>query len=110
MVTIATRKPRADVSADGPATTLYGVLRGGRHVLVVPTAGVADDPALAPYRSDVDIVTREPGETRGTRPAVLVRPDGHVAARGRPGAMHTVTAYLRGLLGEPAAVPGPVRS
>jgi len=32
----------------------------------------------------------------------LVRPDGYVAARGRPGDMATVTGYLRDLLGEPA--------
>ena len=36
---------------------------------------------------------------------VLVRPDGHVAARGRPGRMPAVTGYLRGLFGEPGSVP-----
>ncbi len=39
----------------------------------------------------------------GTGPAVLVRPDGHVAARGRPGSMDAVAGYLRALFGEPAA-------
>jgi 2-polyprenyl-6-methoxyphenol hydroxylase-like FAD-dependent oxidoreductase len=111
------RMPDIEVRAGGQATTLYGVLRGGRHVLVVPAsdaAGVVDDAGLRPYRNELDIVTGDAGRTPrlrddGTGPTVLVRPDGHVAARGRPGAMHTVTAYLRGLLGEPAAVPGPVR-
>jgi 2-polyprenyl-6-methoxyphenol hydroxylase-like FAD-dependent oxidoreductase len=37
----------------------------------------------------------------GTGPVVLVRPDGHVAARGRPGRMAAVTGYLRDLFREP---------
>ena len=38
----------------------------------------------------------------GTGPVVLVRPDGYVAARGRPGSMPSVTGYLRRLFSEPA--------
>jgi hypothetical protein len=34
-------------------------------------------------------------------PLVLIRPDGHVAARGRPGSMDAVTGYLRDLFREP---------
>jgi hypothetical protein len=87
-------------------------------VLVVPAsgaAGVADDAGLRPYRNDVDVIVRGAGEATGLRsnaprPAVLVRPDGHVAARGRAGSMDAVTGYLRNLFSEPAGVPGPVRS
>ena len=41
----------------------------------------------------------------GAGPVILVRPDGHVAARGRPGSMHPVTGYLRYLFGETAGEP-----
>jgi hypothetical protein len=91
-----------DIQVRG-ATTLYGVLRGGRHVLVVPAAHAASvlgDAGLRPYRSDLDIVTPAPPDP-GTGPVVLVRPDGHVAARGRPGRMAAVTGYLRDLFREP---------
>ena len=100
--------PDLQVRADGQATTLHHVLRGGRHVLLVPAAGAASvlsDPGLQPYRSGLDVVTNDAGQTRGIRndgagPVVLVRPDGYVAARGRPGSMHSVTGYLRYLFGE----------
>lgn len=47
---------------------------------------------------------RQPPRFRndGTGPVVLVRPDGHVAARGRPGSLHPVTGYLRDLFQAPA--------
>jgi 2-polyprenyl-6-methoxyphenol hydroxylase-like FAD-dependent oxidoreductase len=107
------RMPDIGVRAGGQATTLHNVLRGGRHVLVLPPAGpvtVLDDAGLGPYLADLDIVTREGAHARGLRrggmgPAVLVRPDGHVAARGRPGGLEPVTSYLRELLGRYPAVP-----
>jgi hypothetical protein len=78
-------------------------------VLVVPAveaAGVLCDPGLRPYWRDLDVVTRdgrEPPRFRndGTGPVVLARPDGFVAARGRPGRLHQVTAYLLDLLQQP---------
>ena len=81
----------------------------------VPAAGPADvlsDPGLRPFWGDLDVVTRDgrqPPRFRndGTGPVVLVRPDGHVAARGRPGSLHPVTGYLRDLFQEPACeLPG----
>jgi aromatic ring hydroxylase-like protein len=96
--------PHIAVLAGGQATTLHQVLRAGRHVLMVPEAGLAsvlDEAGLTPYRDELDVVAA----ADGTRPAVLVRPDGHVAARGRPGGMPAVTGYLRGLFGEPDSVP-----
>ena len=98
------RMPDIAVRADGQATTLHQVLRGGRHVLVVPSAdpvNVVDEAGLAPYRDDLDVVVA----ADGAGPIVLVRPDGHVAARSRPGHMSAVTGYLRGLFGEPRSVP-----
>ena len=86
------RMPDISVRAGGQATTLHQVLRAGRHVLVVPAAdlvSVLDEAGLTPYRDDVDVVAAD-----GTGPAVLVRPDGHVAAKGRPGRMSAVTGYL----------------
>jgi 2-polyprenyl-6-methoxyphenol hydroxylase-like FAD-dependent oxidoreductase len=103
------RMPDVQVRAGGQVTTLHGVLRGGRHVLAAPAASAASvlsDPALQPYRSDLEIVTPMP--TPGdklTRPLVLIRPDGHVAARGRPGSMDAVTGYLRDLFREPVGHP-----
>jgi len=85
--------------------TLHGVLRGGRHVLIVPAPGeasVLSDPALLPFRADLDVVTGD----SATGPVVLVRPDGHVAARGRPGRLEAVTGYLRDLFREPPGRPG----
>ena len=98
------RMPDIAVRADGQATTLHQLLRGGRHVLVVPSAdpvNVVDEAGLAPYRDDLDVVVA----ADGAGPIVLVRPDGHVAARSRPGHMSAVTGYLRGLFGEPRSVP-----
>jgi 2-polyprenyl-6-methoxyphenol hydroxylase-like FAD-dependent oxidoreductase len=104
------RMPDIEVHAGSQATTLHSALRHGRHVLVVPagdSARALNDTGLRPYRKDFDIVTGDVRETpgvhkSGTGLVVLVRPDGHVAARGRPGSLHTVTGYLRGLFGEPA--------
>jgi len=98
------RMPDIAVLAGGRATTLHQVLRAGRHVLMVPEAGLAgvlDEAGLTPYLDELDVVAA----ADGTRPAVLVRPDGHVAARGRPGRMHAVAGYLRGLFGEPDSIP-----
>jgi hypothetical protein len=102
--------PDIEVHAGSQAATLHTILRHGRHVLVVPAADpahVLGDAGLQPYRTDLHVITGEAGETRrfrngGTGPVVLVRPDGHVAARGRPGSMHSVTGYLRDLFRGPA--------
>jgi 2-polyprenyl-6-methoxyphenol hydroxylase-like FAD-dependent oxidoreductase len=98
------RMPDLQVRAGGLATTLHSVLRGGRHVLIVPpahAASAATDSALRPYRADLAVVTGDIGAGAGR--VVLVRPDGHVAARGTPGSMRAITAYLRDLFTE--AVP-----
>jgi 4,5-epoxidase len=100
---VGQRMPDLAVRADGQPATLHQALRGGRHVLLIPAASAAAvraDAALRPYRDDVELV-----ETAGAGPVVLVRPDGHVAAKGRPGRMPAVTGYLRGLFGEPGSVP-----
>jgi 2-polyprenyl-6-methoxyphenol hydroxylase-like FAD-dependent oxidoreductase len=93
------RMPDIGVRASGVDTTLYRVLRGGLHVLVVPAAHAAStlgDAGLQPYQRDLDVVTPAP-DGNGTGPVVLVRPDGHVAARGTPGRLEAVTGYLRDL-------------
>ena len=100
------RMPDIEVRAGDQVTTLHTVLRGGRHVLIVPAAhavSVRSDPGLLPYREDLDLVTRvATSGDRGTGSFVLVRPDGHVAARGGLGRLAAVTGYLRDLSGEPA--------
>ena len=103
---VGERMPDLAVRADGQPATLHQVLGGGRHVLLIPAASAAAvraDAALRPHRDDVELV-----ETAGAGPVVLVRPDGHVAAKGRPGRMPAVTGYLRGLFGEPGSVPAAV--
>jgi 2-polyprenyl-6-methoxyphenol hydroxylase-like FAD-dependent oxidoreductase len=107
------RMPDLQVNVGGQATTLHSILRGGRHVLVLPAAGAArvlSHPGLWPYCSDFDVVTGDVGQppgihNDGAEPVILVRPDGYVAARGRPGSMHAVTGYLRYLFGEAAGEP-----
>jgi 2-polyprenyl-6-methoxyphenol hydroxylase-like FAD-dependent oxidoreductase len=97
------RMPDVPVRADRQLTTLHRVLRGGRHVLLVPDAhavGVPADPMLRPYRGELDVVSAD-----GT-PVVLIRPDGHVAARGKPGSLEPLAGYLRDLFAEPAGHPG----
>jgi hypothetical protein len=101
------------VRAGSQPTTLHRVLRSGRHVLVVPAghlASVLNDSGLRPYSSDLEAVTSDVVQAprprdNHTGPVILVRPDGHVAARGRPGRMDPVTGYLRDLFGEPAGHP-----
>ena len=103
------RMPDLQVRAGGQATTLYDVLRGGRHVLVTPATDVAsalNDPALRPFRSELDVVTPTPEpRDQGAGPFILIRPDGHVAALGRPGRTDAVTGYLRDLFTTPARDP-----
>jgi 4,5-epoxidase len=105
-LTVGQRMPDLQVRAGDQATTLHGVLRGGRHVLVAPAAhaaSVLSDRALRPYRSELEIVAPMPAlEFKRTQPFLLIRPDGHIAARGRPGSMDAITGYLRDLFREPA--------
>jgi 2-polyprenyl-6-methoxyphenol hydroxylase-like FAD-dependent oxidoreductase len=99
------RMPDIAVRTGCQATPLHRALRGGRHVLVVPAGAVIDDAGLLSFRAELDVVTGEAGyDLRGL--VILVRPDGHVAARGRPGRMGTVTGYLRDLFSVPAGSPG----
>ncbi len=108
---VGQRMPDIQVSVGSQATTLHSVLRGGRHVLIVPAShlsSVLGDAALRLYGTDLDVVTghvTQPPRPRDHRtgPVVLVRPDGHVAARGRPGSMAAVAGRLRDLFGVPAA-------
>jgi len=95
------------LSRDGPSR-LFTVLRRGRHVMVV--AGADPDSALAspvlePYRDLFEVVARGSGDARAFRGSragavFLVRPDGYIAARGRPDRLETVLGYLRELSGE----------
>ena len=111
---VGQRMPDIQVSMGSQAATLHSVLRGGRHVLVVPASHlsrVLDDAALRLHGADLDVVAghvTQPSRPRdhGTGPVVLVRPDGHVAALGRPGSMDAVAGYLRDLSGCPAACRG----
>jgi 2-polyprenyl-6-methoxyphenol hydroxylase-like FAD-dependent oxidoreductase len=107
------RMPDIQIRAGSQPAMLYRVLRGGRHVLVVPAgylANILSDSGLRPYSRDLEVVTGDAAQAprprgRRTGPVILVRPDGHVAARGRPGSMEPVTGYLRDLFREPAGHP-----
>ena len=68
-------------------------------------------PALEPYRDLFEVVTRGSGDARAIRSGragsvFLVRPDGYIAARGRPDRLETVLGYLRELSGETEASRG----
>ncbi len=80
---------------------------GRRHVMIVTGAdpdSVLGGPALESYRDLFEIVTRSPSDARAFRGGrgglvFLVRPDGYIAARGRPDRLETVLGYLRELSG-----------
>jgi 2-polyprenyl-6-methoxyphenol hydroxylase-like FAD-dependent oxidoreductase len=89
------RVPDLPVRSGGRAGTLHGALRAGRHVLVVApahAASVLGDPAVRANAADLDVV-----EATGAGRVLLVRPDGYVAARGKPGDLRAISAYLRDL-------------
>jgi hypothetical protein len=100
-------------TAEGPSP-LFSVLRRGRHVMVVTNMdpdSAAASPALLPYRDLFEVMTRVPGHAPAfgrsrsrsrTAAVLLVRPDGYVAARERPGELETVLGYLRELSRETA--------
>ena len=108
------RAPDIEVHAQGGTSRLFTVLRRGRHVMVVtgtdPDSALAS-PALEPYRDLFEVVTRGSGDARAFRSGragsvFLVRPDGYIAARGRPDRLETVLGYLRELSGETEASRG----
>ena len=112
------RMPDLELTVGGRDTTLYTVLRGGRHVLVVPATDSADllaGSALWAYRRDLEIATATPRQSailrrQGAAPIILIRPDGHVAALGSPASLHAVTGYFRTLFGRASSHQPHVRS
>jgi hypothetical protein len=102
------RVPDLEVRTQEGTRRLFSVLRRGRHVLVItgtdPDSPPAS-PALTPYQDVFEVVTRGPGHARAfgrSRAAsvFLVRPDGYIAARGRPHRLEAVLGYLQELSGE----------
>ncbi len=99
------RVPDLTVVTDDGVGSLFRVLRRGSHVLVVQGADpdcAKDSMAGTPYRDLVQIVTVPPDGTSGpgqagTITAYLVRPDGYLAARGRPEELGSIHKYLRAL-------------
>jgi 2-polyprenyl-6-methoxyphenol hydroxylase-like FAD-dependent oxidoreductase len=99
------RAPDIQVRTGEGTSRLFSVLRQGRHVMIVTGADPAAHPAsqiLKPYRDLFEVVTRDPTNPRASRTSrpgsvCLVRPDGYVAARGRPDRLETVLSYLREL-------------
>jgi 2-polyprenyl-6-methoxyphenol hydroxylase-like FAD-dependent oxidoreductase len=98
------RVPDIEVLTNDGRIQLHAVLRRGRHVLLVAEADVAGTAvaasALQTYGDDVEVVRGSFGHVprlHGGHAAsvVLVRPDGHVAARGRSGDMSAILDYLR---------------
>ena len=94
------------LTAEGPSR-LFTVLCRGRNVIVVTGAdpdSTLANPALKPYRDLFEVVTCGSGDARafrGTRAGsvFLVRPDGYLAARARPGKLEAVLSYLQELCG-----------
>jgi 2-polyprenyl-6-methoxyphenol hydroxylase-like FAD-dependent oxidoreductase len=113
------RAPDIDVLVGDHRARLHGVLRSGRHVLVTPRADLAGAAAAASAlgpQDAVDVVTSDfeaaPGSGGRDGLVFLVRPDGYVAARGRPGDTRAIVSYLRAIRGagrQPAGV-GPARA
>jgi 2-polyprenyl-6-methoxyphenol hydroxylase-like FAD-dependent oxidoreductase len=99
------RAPDFEVRTREGTSRLFSVLRRGRHVMVITGADPDSAPAsraLTPYRDLFEVVTCDPGDARAfhrrrTGPVFLVRPDGYIAARGRPDRLETVLDYLQQL-------------
>jgi hypothetical protein len=102
------RAPDFKVRTREGTSRLFSVLRRGRHVMVVTGAdpdSAPASPALTPYRDLFEVVTCGPGDARAFRRSCtgsvfLVRPDGYIAARGRPDRLETVLDYLQQLSSE----------
>ena len=73
---------------------LYEALRSHRHVLVMPS--LACEPRLDSYRDFLDVVAGK------TREAILIRPDGYIAAHGSH-----VLDYLHDVFASRAVVAAP---
>ncbi len=101
------RVPDIEVRTPDGTSRLFTVLRRGRHVMVVTGAdpdSVLASPALQPYWDLFEVITRS-GDARAFRggragSVFLVRPDGYLAARGRPDRLEMVLGYFRELSGE----------
>jgi len=100
------RAPDIDVLVGDHRARLHDVLRSGRHVLVTPRADLAGAAAAASAlgpQDAVDVVTSdvEAAPRSGGRDGLvfLVRPDGYVAARGRPGTPRAIVSCLRAIRG-----------
>jgi hypothetical protein len=75
--------------------TLFGVLRHGRHVLVVPTTSRAEsrtDAAFSRYSGLVEVVSGDVPRWTGV---TLVRPDGHIAGFGRLNDLSGIRSYFQ---------------
>ena len=85
--------PDLTVDSAHGQTTLYAVLRSGRHVVI---SGSAPDPTFdtATYDGHVDVVTAS--LPKGA--SALVRPDGHLAAVGTAFDTSEIHDYLRSIL------------
>ena len=102
------RVPDIEVRTPDGTSRLFTVLRRGRHVMIVTGAdpdSVLASPALQPYRDLFEVITRGSGDARAFRggraaSVFLVRPDGYIAARGRPDRLEMVLGYFRELSGE----------
>jgi 2-polyprenyl-6-methoxyphenol hydroxylase-like FAD-dependent oxidoreductase len=85
------RMPDLQVTSHGRPRRLYEVLRGGRHVLLLP--GGKLPAALGAWKDQIEVVAAV-GD--GPREGVyLVRPDGYVAARGSAARPDHLAGYLR---------------
>jgi hypothetical protein len=93
------RIPDLEVVSGGQVARLYKVLRGGRHVLLAPGAGLPR--GLQAWQDQIDVVAG--GAGAGGR-ICLVRPDGYVAARGSVTRIGPVLGYLRRLSGSTPAL------
>src|SRR5215469_16649981 len=97
------RAPDIDVLVGDHRARLHEVLRAGRHVLVTRRADLAATASALGSQDEVDVVTSdfEAAPWSGGRNGLvfLVRPDGYVAARGRPGDTRAIVSYLRAIRG-----------
>jgi hypothetical protein len=97
------RFPDISLRDCGGPVRLFEVLRAGHHVLVMSAESPEKVDGLYRFRDTFDVVV---GDIPAGR-VVLIRPDGYIAATGKPDDLEPIDEYLSQVFPEPTNSPSP---